>query len=852
MRKKFISIITIAAMILCICEPIRVSAVAPLLDIWFGYIIGDFPEKSMKFTSYEEFEAFSDVYGDRTSLNIEYYSENFFKYESLELIALTTDDCSDSAFQMTGGDVLADPMQIEATKTRHGQNNDNATPVLIIEGGKSFITMEKEISVIEDVSRYLENADYIQGGFGERAEYNAPTTAKITSRSELSNTEIYDKYDDVFFENNFLLSVNWIEPSAQRTHNLTKLVYKNDFTNYVFTLELTQFFTENEAPDVLTSYCAVVPLPKKFLSGSFSSEFNEIIQIYNLEQFIGFADSVNDENTYEGKSVFLMNDIDLSSVCGEDVNGEMVSWEPIQSFGGSFDALGHTISGLYIHEETESREGYGLFGEVYGENAAIKNLTVDGSVYVSRPDLGSPSYADCGYAAAIAGYIMGDIENCRSTSKIETVGNALCAGGIVCDVSGSVSDCVFDGNVKSKGRYTGGICGYTGGYTSVKNCINSGSVTGDSCVGGIVGESANDIINCSNTGDVSGGEYVGGIAGQGDDLNENCTNTGNITGTQYIGGILGKSDYYSVIKNCSNEGAVKGDRCTGGILGKLCSDAVMEDCCNTGTVSGGVYAGGIISNDGLDTKIRRCCNAAAVTGTNYIGGIAGSGGNGLITDCYNTGAVSGVTYVGGISATFAPDGLKNCYNIGLVSGSEKVSGVGNISGKDCGEVDNCYYIDSCCAEGSVFEENYGTQKTSAEFASGEITYLLNGGTSDGELNWYQNIGEDVFPVLDKTHMTVLYDGERYYNQLHNSIKYENGKAVVTAEQDGTYALIFASYEADGKLLNTAAEEVQLVKGKNEPIEPQNFNAGGSVRVMLWNSIKEMKPLAIYEPPLSQK
>lgn len=782
MRKKFVSAVTIAALFMCICCVTPVSAAPPLISVSFGYINGDLPEASMKITSYEEFEFFSNVYGDCISLDLERYDRSFFKYEGLVLVALTADDSSDSEFKMTGGNLLADPMKIEVTKTLHGKNNDDVTSILVIEGGRGFIETEKEISVIEDVSRCLENADYIQGCLGGNAEYNVPAAAKITSRSELLCTELYDKYNDDFFENNFLLSVNWIEPSSVRTHNITKLAYKNDFTDLIFSSELTQFFTYDSAFDILTPYCAVIPLPKKFSGGKFSSELNEIIQIYNSEQFIDFADSVNDGNTYDGKNIFLMNDIDLSSVCGENINGEAVSWEPINDFRGSFDGLGHTISGLYIYAETESRESYGLFGTVYGEYSAIKNLTVDGSIYVSRPDLNKPSHADCGHVAAIAGNLKGHIENCRSTARIETEGNALCAGGIVCYAHGNVSDCVFEGSVKSDGRFAGGICGYTLADTPVKNCINNGSVTGRECTGGIVGISSDIIINCSNAGDVTGEAYVGGIAGYGGGLTENCTNSGSIMGTRYIGGIIGEARNAG-LKNCSNRGNVIGGSYLGGIIGNVDYAVTMEDCRNASSVSGAEAAGGIVGSTNTKTEIHRCCNTGAVTGTQFTGGIAGRGMIGLIADCYNMGDVSGVDYVGGISAAFYPFNLKNCYNVGLVSGSEHVGGIGHINGKDGGEIDNCYYIDSCCAEGTVFEENCGIQKTQEEFASGKVTYLLNGSTSDGDLNWYQSIGSDAFPLFDKTHSVVLYDGEEYYNkksdQTHTHKIYSNTSEEIT-------------------------------------------------------------------------
>lgn len=71
---------------------------------------------------------------------------------------------------------------------------------------------------------------------------------------------------------------------------------------------------------------------------------------------------INNYNTYDGKIVTQTADIDLSSVCGEDINGKEMSWVMIgpleNQFNGTFHGNGYTISGLYIVDVdiTEIRE----------------------------------------------------------------------------------------------------------------------------------------------------------------------------------------------------------------------------------------------------------------------------------------------------------------------------------------------------------------------------------------------------------------------------------------------------------------------------------------------------------------
>ena len=56
------------------------------------------------------------------------------------------------------------------------------------------------------------------------------------------------------------------------------------------------------------------------------------------------------------------------------------------------------------------------------------------------------------------------------------------------------------------------------------------------------------------------------------------------------------------------------------------------------------------------------------------------------------------------------------------------------------------------------QNTLGVSTTAEEFASGKITYLLNGSTSEGNLAWYQTLGDgidtDANPVLDKNHKVV--------------------------------------------------------------------------------------------------
>lgn len=188
-------------------------------------------------------------------------------------------------------------------------------------------------------------------------------------------------------------------------------------------------------------------------------------------------------------------------------------------------------------------------------------------------------------------------------------------------------------------------------------------------------------------------------------LGENCSVSGD---GNYVGGICGYN-YGGTITGCTNHGTVNntgtGDKYTGGICAYNRSGGTVTGCTNTGTVSGS---------------------------SKNVGGVCGcTSGSGTVTNSTHTGTVSGTgTYVGGICAY-----------------------------SNRSTVDNCYWLEGTCDKGIGGSVSDGTtnaeEKTAAEFASGEVAFLLNGSSSDSPV-WYQNLGEggDPYPVPDSSHGIV--------------------------------------------------------------------------------------------------
>ena len=162
-----------------------------------------------------------------------------------------------------------------------------------------------------------------------------------------------------------------------------------------------------------------------------------------------------------------------------------------------------------------------------------------------------------------------------------------------------------------RGSYVGGIAGYA--YGAFSSCTNSGSIYAPSCdaVGGIVGYAyiagGATIEGNRNTGAVTGNNRVGGIVGMlYGNAYDSCTltmkkqnNTGTVTGNQYVGGIAGEMNVNAYHYNSStmtitaselnNMGDVTGAEHVGGLAGYVYTDSgssALTGYSSVGTVSG--------------------------------------------------------------------------------------------------------------------------------------------------------------------------------------------------------------------------------------------------------------------------
>ncbi len=158
-----------------------------------------------------------------------------------------------------------------------------------------------------------------------------------------------------------------------------------------------------------------------------------ILDIYGMEDFLAFADSVSQGNTYEGRYVNLYADLDFSRAEEPVVVGNREN--TICRFCGIFDGNAHRIKNLVIEEEEA-----GLF------------LNLDGTVYNLYIESGKLSGGLCGaISPKMSEWAM--IMNCASYAEVE--GDTF--DGLVGMDRGTVKNCVSSYIKKSSNELNQGL-----------------------------------------------------------------------------------------------------------------------------------------------------------------------------------------------------------------------------------------------------------------------------------------------------------------------------------------------------------------------------------------------------------
>ncbi len=171
-------------------------------------------------------------------------------------------------------------------------------------------------------------------------------------------------------------------------------------------------------------------------------------------------------NTFEGKTVKLMSDIDLNNRAWAPIGDNSITTFPGHTFAGTFDGNGMTIYNLNVETSVANYAAAGLFGTVNG--ATIKDLTIKNATVKSTH-----------FAGTIVGYADSKLngnEDVPTTIEGCTVENAKVT---------STAELISAGY--DNGDKVGGIMGYVKYGKVNNNTVKNATVTAYRDFGGIVG-----------------------------------------------------------------------------------------------------------------------------------------------------------------------------------------------------------------------------------------------------------------------------------------------------------------------------------------------------------------------------
>ena len=281
--------------------------------------------------------------------------------------------------------------------------------------------------------------------------------------------------------------------------------------------------------------------------------------VNQVRYFEAFPDAVRDMGCVTGCTGYeLTRDLDFddpaSYASGRADRGWRRSeggagWTPIVSsrddyhglvriedcFAGDFDGNGFAIANLYIDRRDQDNVGlFGGFGWEPGEYQTRR---------IQRLSMVDVDVAGQRYVGGLAG----GLRACCGTNHVEAVRvtGRVAGRSYVGGVAGfSESDVVLShASAEVSGRHNvGGLVGEGSLFATIGASYATGTVRGQSKVGGLAGWFDGTIIASYATGRVAGVEDVGGLTGHGPDRLEVWASfsTARVTGERRVGGVVGR------------------------------------------------------------------------------------------------------------------------------------------------------------------------------------------------------------------------------------------------------------------------------------------------------------------------
>lgn len=339
---------------------------------------------------------------------------------------------------------------------------------------------------------------------------------------------------------------------------------------------------------------------------------NATFNITSAGELLWVAEQASGGYTFKNETVQLMNDIDLEGASWTGIGYNLNNY-----FAGTFNGNNHVISNFKAEGSVNSftilnapRHTTGLFGVC--SEAKIKNLIIENVTLDLKNDSGyQNSYSSIDGTSVFGGIVCGYAVN-------STFQNIIVRSSSVAISTGA----------EAAYAHAGGFVGYAEkcnfahcGNEGTRVLANSDSLNNDAYAGGIVGKLVNEAVvrQCYNTGEVSGKSsiataYVGGIIGYSSNTSStlstirDCYNKGGLSCTAAMmsdgvaGGIIGYS--YSTVNRCYSSGSITatksyiGSMTLGGIAGSGSSASSVSNSAVMSTSISGGTSSSIISNTG--------------------------------------------------------------------------------------------------------------------------------------------------------------------------------------------------------------------------------------------------------------
>ena len=336
--------------------------------------------------------------------------------------------------------------------------------------------------------------------------------------------------------------------------------------------------------------------PPMATSGDYDVDNDGLIEIRNLAQLDAIRYDLDGDNRissddYEDAYYSAFPDAITGMGCPFD---GCIGFELAANLDFDTNGNGHADAGdAYWNdaagwEPIASRSGARFTATFDGDGHTIANLYVDRDGFVGLfghteagsdirgVGLVSARVTGSRWAGGLVGYnILGHITDSYVTGSVS---GSSPVGGLVGENTGPITDSYFNGNVNGDYENIGGLVGLNDSPGGITGSYATGRVSGRGRVGGLVGSNGGGAITGSYaTGSVTGSSPVGGLVGNNDNDSTITSSyaTGSVTGSSRVGGLVGLSSESTTITSSYAIGSVTGSSRVGGLIASIDSSSVV-------------------------------------------------------------------------------------------------------------------------------------------------------------------------------------------------------------------------------------------------------------------------------------